>query len=177
MPVNLIAGANVDVQRHGRQLYTCKIWCGGTRPAARTAIRVTPTVIDLRHAAHRLPVYEGFEYTTGTALPACWDSADVNSDNYRGAPTRPTPRSGLRNAYIQYVTWHGHQRLAVAKAASASTAERHDHGRITGTAPIASTSYTEALEVKAGRRPTWLHERRSPWTRNFTVNSTTYDLS
>jgi hypothetical protein len=45
------------------------------------------------------PFSEGFESTTGTALPACWRYQDFGYVGYYWRTTTTTPHSGLRDAY------------------------------------------------------------------------------
>src|SRR5690606_36342197 len=49
-----------------------------------------------------LPYTEGFEGTTGTALPACWTLQDANNDLTTWVTTSTNARTGTRAARINY---------------------------------------------------------------------------
>jgi hypothetical protein len=98
---SLIAGAtNSTYVAHASGIYSCKGYkVNDTTCAACDSAYAT--VIDCSIPAS-LPLSEGFESTSGTAMPTCWTVTTYDADAIRWVTSTTNPRTGLRCAYIQY---------------------------------------------------------------------------
>jgi hypothetical protein len=98
---NRIAGArSASYVTHASGTFSCRAWIIDSVNCASCDSGYA-TVVDCSLPA-TLPVFEGFESTTGTALPTCWAVQNYDGDarNWEGYSTNP--RTGTRNAHCQY---------------------------------------------------------------------------
>ncbi len=101
VPGNEIVGAMTDTYvTHVSGVFSCKAWiidpdnCADCDSAEATVIDCSIPVA--------LPFAEGFEATSGTALPVCWSFQNYDGDARMWTTSTTNPHTGLRTAYIQY---------------------------------------------------------------------------
>ena len=133
-------------------VYTCKVWRGWDATGCAAWDSCYADVVICSEPLTTLPVYESFEYTTGQALPACWDSVDVNADSRPWRTNTNYPRTGLRNAYNQYSTGSATDDWMFSRGISL-TANDTIMVEYWYRCSLTSASYSESLELKAGSTP------------------------
>ena len=100
VPGNEIVGANTDTYvTHVSGVFSCKAWIIDPDNCA-DCDSTEATVIDCS-APVALPISEGFESTSGTALPICWSYQNYDGDTRFWTTSSTNPHAGLRAAYIQ----------------------------------------------------------------------------
>jgi hypothetical protein len=85
---------------HTSGSYSCKAWMVDPVGCSSCAFG-TATVIDCSIPT-ALPWTEGFEGTTGTALPPCWTVREYDTDNRVWATLSSYAHTGTRSAYCTY---------------------------------------------------------------------------
>jgi hypothetical protein len=148
-PTPIVGATNSTYPVTASGIYSCRAWrvdsvnCGACDSANVVLNCITPAT---------LPFFEGFESTTGTALPSCWSQVDVDGDGRPWQTYTYYPRTGLRNAYNQYSTGVATNDWMFTKgiALTAGDSVIADYWY---RCYIPSTSYFESLELKAGLAP------------------------
>jgi hypothetical protein len=98
---NRILGArSTTYTAHTSGIYSCRAWIIDSTSCA-SCDSAYANVIDCSAPA-ALPIFEGLEATTGTAVPPCWTVGEYDTDGRIWTTSTTNPRTGLRAAYISY---------------------------------------------------------------------------